>query len=87
MILDIFLLIFLFYLSIPTVVGYFAHCYGRSFWLWFGITCFLPILSHIVLYVLVNNDSKNNLVLSAKEEAYVMREVEKALNQPAKPYI
>lgn len=87
MILDIFLLIFLFYLSIPAVVGYFARCYGRSFWLWFAVTCFLPIISHVILYILVSRDSRKNLVLSAKEEAYVMREVEKALNRSAKPYI
>lgn len=75
MLLDIFLCIFLFYLSIPAVVGYFAKCYGRSFWLWFWIAFFLPIVAHLILYLLVSRDSKNNLVLTPKEEAAVMREV------------
>lgn len=81
MILDIFLCIFLFYLSVPAVVGYFAKCYGRSFWLWFGLTCVLPIISHLVLYLLVSRDTKNNLVLTTSEEASIMKEIQQALNQ------
>ncbi len=87
MILDIFLLIFLFYLSIPAVVGYFAHCYGRSFWGWFWFSCFLPIIAHVVLYILVSRDTRNNLVLSPKEERHMQQQIDVALNTQPKRYI
>lgn len=58
MIVDFLLFGLLFYLSIPAVAGYVAHSYGRSFWLWFGISCFLPVITHVILYVLLSYDSR-----------------------------
>lgn len=86
MILDIFLLIFLFYLSIPTVVGYFAYAYGRSFWGWFWLSCFLPIFSHILLYILVSRDTRNHRVLSPAEERHMQQHIDNALKSKPKTY-
>lgn len=52
MFVDIALIGFAFFLSIPLVNGYFAHCYGRSFWLWFILGTFFPIIAHIALAIL-----------------------------------
>ncbi len=45
-----------FYLSIPLVSGYFAHCYGRSFWLWFVLGTFFPVVAHVLLAFLCMPD-------------------------------
>jgi hypothetical protein len=34
------------------VMGYLAICKGRSFWLWFTIGLFLPIVSLFILFFL-----------------------------------
>ena len=59
MLVDIVLAVIVFYFMIPTVAGYFAHCYGRSFWLWFTISTFLPIITHFILIALVYHDEWN----------------------------
>ncbi|MEJ2005452.1 MAG: hypothetical protein P8X57_10905 [Cyclobacteriaceae bacterium] len=56
MIVDLLLAVVCFYFMIPLVAGYFAHSYGRSFWLWFGISTFLPIITHFILIALVYYD-------------------------------
>lgn len=38
----------------PAISGLFARNYGRSFWLWFFIGCFLPIISIIILFFIVD---------------------------------
>ncbi|KAA9327493.1 hypothetical protein F0P96_16045 [Hymenobacter busanensis] len=38
---------------LPLVTGYCAYSYGRSFWLWFGLGCGLPIVSFFVLLGLI----------------------------------
>lgn len=52
MLIDIALLFLAFFLTIPAVIGYFAYSYGKSFWIWFMLGCFLPIISHILLALL-----------------------------------
>ncbi len=39
-------------LIVPTISGYYAYTHGRSFWLWFGIGCALPIISYFILLML-----------------------------------
>lgn len=39
-------------LMIPAVCAYYAHSRGRSFWLWFAIGTFLPIISYFILLLL-----------------------------------
>lgn len=56
MIVDLLLTVVAFYFMIPLVAGYFAYCYGRSFWLWFTISTFLPIITHFILIALVYYD-------------------------------
>lgn len=58
MIVDFLLFGLIFYLSIPAVAGYVASSYGRSFWLWFTISCFLPVITHVILYAVLSLDSK-----------------------------
>lgn len=52
MLLDIALFGLAFLFAIPAITGYFAYSHGRSFWLWFGLGCFLPFISNIVLAIL-----------------------------------
>jgi uncharacterized membrane protein len=59
MIIDLLLTVVAFYFMIPLVAGYFAYCYGRSFWLWFTISTFLPIITHFILIALVFYDEKS----------------------------
>ncbi len=79
MLVDIVLAALAFYLSIPLVAGYFAHCYGRSFWMWFLIGCFLPVIAHFVLIALVYYDELKTgpYKLSRREEA----EAERLVNE------
>ena len=58
MLIDIVLAAAAFYFSIPLIAGYFAYSYGRSFWLWFTISTFFPIVTHFVLFTLVFLDEK-----------------------------
>ena len=46
---DFALVIALFFLTIPLVAGYYAYTYGRSFWFWFAMGTFFPIIAHLVL--------------------------------------
>ncbi len=50
--LDAFIIMTLFFLTIPAVCGYYAHSRGRSFWFWFAIGTFLPVIAHIILLFL-----------------------------------
>lgn len=59
MFIDIGLLILAFFLAIPAVTGYFAYSYGRSFWIWFFIGCFLPIISYVLLALLYRRAPKS----------------------------
>ena len=81
MLFDFFLIGLVFYLSIPAVVGYFAYSYGRSFWFWFVIGTFLPIISHIILIVLVIWDERRTAYnkLNRREEAEAERLVKALL--------
>jgi len=74
-----------FYLSIPAVVGYTASSYGRSFWKWFGIGMALPIISHIILYILISKDiKKKKLITMMKKEdiLYMEGEIEELKRIP-----
>lgn len=49
MLLDFVLLGLAFLFAIPAVTGYFAYSHGRSFWMWFLIGCFLPIIANFII--------------------------------------
>jgi hypothetical protein len=49
---DFFIIMTLFWLTIPAVCGYYAYSRGRSFWFWFIVGTFLPIIAHIILIFL-----------------------------------
>lgn len=42
----------LFLIFFGPVMGYLAVCKGRSFWLWFWIGTFLPVISMFILFAL-----------------------------------
>lgn len=46
---DFFIIIALFFLTIPIVSGYYAYTRGRSFWLWFVLGTFFPVIAHVAL--------------------------------------
>jgi hypothetical protein len=50
--LDVFIILTLFFLTIPAVCGYYAHSRGRSFWFWFVVGTFLPVIAHLILLFL-----------------------------------
>ncbi len=52
-------------LLVPTICAYYAHSRGRSFWLWFAIGTFLPIISYFILLLLP--DKSNPLEEDLKE--------------------
>lgn len=72
-IVDFIIVALAFYFSIPLVAGYFARSYGRSFWLWFVISTFLPIITHFILFFMVYSDeyilSKKRLTKREKKES------------------
>lgn len=39
--------------AFPALTGYFAHRYGRSFWLWFVLAMVLPLVSWVLPAFLV----------------------------------
>ncbi|QIX60034.1 hypothetical protein FY528_02060 [Hymenobacter lutimineralis] len=65
---------------LPLTTGYCAYSHGRSFWLWFFLGCFLPIVSFFVLCALVyrqHADPGQRLVEEAR--AILAEAVEKEL--------
>ena len=63
-----------FYLAIPGIAGYCAKSYGHSFWKWFILGMFFPIITHFILYfVIVNDIKKKKLIayLKAEEITYM----------------
>lgn len=57
MLLDFLLLGLAFLFAIPAVTGYFAYSHGRSFWLWFLIGCFLPIIANFIIAYLCRKEA------------------------------
>ncbi|MCB2410917.1 hypothetical protein [Hymenobacter lucidus] len=59
MFIDILLAFFCALSFLPFTTGYCAYSYGRSFWLWFGLGCVLPILSFFILFALLYRKEMN----------------------------
>ncbi|GAB4194818.1 MAG: hypothetical protein OHK0057_18010 [Thermoflexibacter sp.] len=55
---DFIIIMTLFWLTIPAVCGYYAYSRGRSFWFWFAMGTFLPIISHVILLFLPNQTNE-----------------------------
>ncbi len=53
MIVDAIIVGLAFYFTFPLLTGYCAAQYGRSFKVWFGIGCALPIISFFILMVFI----------------------------------
>lgn len=57
MLLDFLLFGLAFLFAIPAITGYFAYSHGRSFWLWFTIGCFLPIIANFIIAYLCRKEA------------------------------
>ncbi len=69
-----------FLLAIPTVTGYFAYSYGLSFWRWFALGCFLPIIANILLLFLVKSQ-KQDVQLTRYEDEYMDQLIEETFSE------
>jgi hypothetical protein len=54
MLIDAFFFICLLLLAFPLVGGHFAESRGRSFWAWFLVCTFLPVIGYFILICLPN---------------------------------
>ena len=86
MLIDIAFLMLAFLLSIPAITGYFAHCYGKSFWRWFAIGCFLPVIAQVVLALLCHRDARKeqrrkSVFISRYEDEQMHRKIHEVLQQ------
>lgn len=87
MLIDVAILLLAFFLSIPTVLGYFASAYGKSFWRWFAIGLFLPVISYfLLLTVLYINERKvkRELQMTLEEERMMTLLIEESIRKPLK---
>lgn len=82
MIVDVIIFGLIFYLMFPTLTGYCAYHYGRSFLTWFIIGCFLPIISFFVLLSMVmwNEKTTPRHKMSRREQVESDRLVEELLD-------
>lgn len=63
-------------------MGYLAVCKGRSFWLWFTIGVFLPIVSLFILFFLKDKpiiiNPENVVVYQHNDKVLYTKEIETA---------
>jgi hypothetical protein len=87
MLIDVAILLLAFFLSIPTVLGYFASAYGKSFWRWFAIGLFLPVVSYFVLLTILYLDErrvKKELQMTLEEDRMMTLLIERSIRKPLK---
>lgn len=88
MLIDIAFMMLAFLLSIPAITGYFAHCYGKSFWGWFALGCLLPVISQVILALVCYRDSlkeqkRPSPFISRYEDEQMHRQINEVLYQPS----
>ena len=86
MLIDVALVLLAFLLSIPAITGYFAHCYGRSFWKWFVIGCFLPVIAQVILAFLCHKAAQReqqrpSSFISRYEDEQMHHQIHEVLHQ------
>lgn len=86
MLIDVALVMLAFLLSIPAITGYFAHCYGRSFWGWFTLGCFFPVVAQVVLAGLCYRDAQKELrrpsvFISRYEDEQMHQQINQVMQQ------
>ena len=87
MLIDVAILLLAFFISIPTVLGYFASAYGKSFWRWFAIGLFLPVISYFILLAILYLDErrvKKELQMTLEEDRMMTLLIEKSICKPLK---
>ncbi len=78
MLIDVALLMLVFLLSIPAITGYFAHCYDRSFWTWFVIGCFFPVVAQVLLALLCHRKARLEL---RRQSSFITRYEDEQMHQ------
>lgn len=86
MLIDIAVLMLAFLLSIPAITGYFAYSYGKSFWVWFAIGCFFPVIAQVILAFLCHKEAQKELrrqsvFISRYEDERMGQEIGQVLRQ------
>ena len=86
MLIDVAFLMLAFLLSIPAITGYFAYCYGRSFWGWFVIGCFFPVIAQVVLALVCHQEAlkeqrRKSVFISRYEDELMHRQINDVLHQ------
>jgi len=87
MLIDVAILLLAFFLSIPTVLGYFATAYGKSFWRWFLIGLFFPIISYFVLLIILYFEEKKvkrELHMTLEENRMMTLLIKESIQKPLK---
>jgi len=87
MLIDVAILLLAFFLSIPTVLGYFATAYGKSFWRWFLIGLFFPIISYFVLLIILYFEEKKvkrELHMTLEENRMMNLLIKESIQKPLK---
>lgn len=87
MLIDVAILVLAFFLSIPTVLGYFASAYGKSFWRWFAIGIFLPVISYFMLLALLYYEErrvKKEFHMTLEEDRMMTSLIEESIRKPLK---
>lgn len=64
------------------IMGYLAICKGRSFWLWFTVGIFLPIVSLFILFFLKDKpvviNPENVVLYQHNDKVLYTKEIETA---------
>ncbi|RPD44557.1 hypothetical protein DNI29_20710 [Hymenobacter sediminis] len=63
---------------LPITTGYCAYSYGRSFWLWFALGIFLPIISYFILFALILRQQLDHGQRLLAEAKAILAEAEEA---------
>lgn len=87
MLIDVAILILAFFLSVPTVLGYFASAYGKSFWRWFAVGLFLPVVSYFILLTILYIDERKvrkELQMTLEEDRMMSLLIEESIRKPLK---
>ena len=87
MIVDAILVGLIFYFTFPLLTGYCAYQYGRSFSVWFGIGCVLPVFSFFILFAMISWNEKTTPKdkLSRREQVEAERLVKGLMDQTQEP--
>lgn len=73
----------IFFISFPLVTGYYARSRGRSFFPWFFLGLFFPIVSQVILVLLPDkvSDFLKDTGITFKEEKMMDEEINRVFRE------